>query len=312
MTLFVISGRVPVKYLTEREKHSMENQNKNLILARRAREENNSEDARRYYDLVRTEDPDNAEAKFFYSYYRMMDGTKGEAVSNFIALCNGLPSTMSMELDANVPETEKKDFFNAIALHLENANKVAYRANSDIGGNRREELKNVYFQAMTALSAKMFEAFGNDMDMVLSAYVVRKMALKEKLWIIHDNEWAAELRKMVDEIESKYGSNEALASYAISLWKDVLDVTGGSKICQEKWEKKFNLGSELMKKYNSDPRIVAVVVPVWKDVVEEMQKQYAVLKDKSLPEKYAARIKEFEPAYVLPAQNGCIKLKLVY
>ena len=48
----------------------MEAQNKYLVLARRAREEGNAEDARRYYDILRTEDPDNAEAKFFYSYYR--------------------------------------------------------------------------------------------------------------------------------------------------------------------------------------------------------------------------------------------------
>ena len=42
---------------------------KYLKLARTAREEDNSEDAKRYYDMVRTEDPENGEAKFFYAYY---------------------------------------------------------------------------------------------------------------------------------------------------------------------------------------------------------------------------------------------------
>ena len=37
------------------------------------------EEYKKYYDMVRTEDPDNVEAKFFYSYYRMFSDTQGHA-----------------------------------------------------------------------------------------------------------------------------------------------------------------------------------------------------------------------------------------
>ena len=68
-------------------------ESKYLTLARRAREEDNVEDARKFYDLVRTDDPDNVEARFFYAYYRLWDGTKGSAYSDFVTFCN---STMSI------------------------------------------------------------------------------------------------------------------------------------------------------------------------------------------------------------------------
>ena len=43
-----------------------------LVLARRAREDNNSENAEKYYGLVLQEDPDNWEAAFFQVYYQSM------------------------------------------------------------------------------------------------------------------------------------------------------------------------------------------------------------------------------------------------
>ena len=45
-------------------------ENKNLRLARQARAENNSEDAKLFYNKVREDDPENGEAKFFYAYLR--------------------------------------------------------------------------------------------------------------------------------------------------------------------------------------------------------------------------------------------------
>ena len=65
-----------------------ESPNKYLSAARRAREENNTEEAKKYYEMVRLDDPDCAEARFFYVYYKLCDGTKGEAKNNFDDLCN--------------------------------------------------------------------------------------------------------------------------------------------------------------------------------------------------------------------------------
>lgn len=83
------------------------NDNKNLTLARRAREEGNAEDARRFYDMVRTDDPENVEARFFYAYYRLWDGTKGEAYNDFIKFCNSTKSIVEA-VAASDAEAEDK------------------------------------------------------------------------------------------------------------------------------------------------------------------------------------------------------------
>lgn len=83
------------------------NDNKYLTLARRAREEGNVEDARKFYDTVRTDDPDHVEARFFYAYYRLWDGTKGEAYNDFIKFCNATKSIVEAVADSDA-ETEDK------------------------------------------------------------------------------------------------------------------------------------------------------------------------------------------------------------
>lgn len=80
---------------------------KYLKLARRAREEDNTEDAKKYYDMARTEDADNMEAKFFYSYYKLMDGTKGEAYGAYMNLCKGL-STIVRDISESDDSDEEK------------------------------------------------------------------------------------------------------------------------------------------------------------------------------------------------------------
>lgn len=46
--------------------------NKYLKMARQAIEENNIEEALKFYDTAKTEDPDNVEAMFFYQYYTLI------------------------------------------------------------------------------------------------------------------------------------------------------------------------------------------------------------------------------------------------
>ncbi len=77
---------------------------KNLKLARTARTENNSNDAKRFYDLVRIEEPDNCEAKFFYAYYNLMSGKVIEISSNLDVLINvtsAIPKVLSSSSEEN-------------------------------------------------------------------------------------------------------------------------------------------------------------------------------------------------------------------
>lgn len=54
-----------------------------LKLARQAREENNSEDAKRFYDMARVDDPENLEAKYYYAYYNLKDAINIDVPDKF-------------------------------------------------------------------------------------------------------------------------------------------------------------------------------------------------------------------------------------
>ena len=70
-------------------------ESKNLRLARQARAENNTEDAKTFYNKVREEDPENGEAKYFYAYYSMYEGKNGEIPTKFANLCKTLTSSIN-------------------------------------------------------------------------------------------------------------------------------------------------------------------------------------------------------------------------
>ena len=71
---------------------------KYLKLARQAKNEKNTEDAKNYYNKVREEDPENGEAKFFYAYFAIYEGTNKELYSRFTNFCKVMPSSITMVL----------------------------------------------------------------------------------------------------------------------------------------------------------------------------------------------------------------------
>ena len=83
----------------------------NLTLARQARAENNSEDAKLYYGKVREENPSDGEAKFFYAFYSLYEGTNGEIPKRFINLCSTLTSSINLIKDS---ASSKEEQLNAI------------------------------------------------------------------------------------------------------------------------------------------------------------------------------------------------------
>ena len=92
----------------------MQETNKYLKLARTAREEGNTEDAKKFYDIVRTEDPENGEAKFFYPFFALYEGTNGEIAKRFQNLTNVLePAVKLVALSAETDE-EKAEVIRAM------------------------------------------------------------------------------------------------------------------------------------------------------------------------------------------------------
>ena len=84
----------------------MEN-NKYLTLARQARAEGNSEDAKTYYNKAREENPECGESKFFYAYYALYEGTNGELPKRFANLCQVVPSAVKMVKNSDLSEEEQ-------------------------------------------------------------------------------------------------------------------------------------------------------------------------------------------------------------
>lgn len=87
---------------------------KYLKLARTAREEGNTEDAKKYYDMVRTDEPENGEAKFFYTYYALYEGKNGEIPKRFSNLCAALKNAVKMVKGSSCSDAEKFGILNAI------------------------------------------------------------------------------------------------------------------------------------------------------------------------------------------------------
>ncbi|MBQ6431526.1 MAG: hypothetical protein IJJ99_06605 [Oscillospiraceae bacterium] len=92
----------------------MSEETKYLKLARAAREEENSEDAKKFYDMVRTDDPENGEAKFFYQYYSMYEGKNGELANRFVNLVKVLDPSVKFISQSNESESEKLAVIKAI------------------------------------------------------------------------------------------------------------------------------------------------------------------------------------------------------
>ena len=79
----------------------------NLRLARQARAENNTEDAKLFYNKVRDEDPENGEAKYFYAYYSMYECKNIELPSKFSNLCKTLNSSIDFIMESSLSKEEK-------------------------------------------------------------------------------------------------------------------------------------------------------------------------------------------------------------
>ena len=95
------------------EEKTMSEETKYLKLARSAREEDNTEDAKKYYEMAYTDMPDNPEAKWYYAYYSLMDCVNKEIADRYSKLCNSLIPTLKLVKEIT-DEQEKADLANTI------------------------------------------------------------------------------------------------------------------------------------------------------------------------------------------------------
>lgn len=101
---FFVCQHCGTKYTTEEAKKLIgtvridksEEAKKALVLARRARENANSENAQKFYGIVMQEDPDNWEASFFHAYYQATQCTMANIIVSANTFKNSLDSNLRL------------------------------------------------------------------------------------------------------------------------------------------------------------------------------------------------------------------------
>ena len=88
-------------------------------LARTAKEEEDTETAIKYYTLIREEDPESWEAKFYSAYYEAMESTVSESYSACVKLGKIAPSVLS-SIKTNEPSDKHFEYAHEVALKIDN------------------------------------------------------------------------------------------------------------------------------------------------------------------------------------------------
>jgi hypothetical protein len=272
----------------------MENQTKYLLLARQAREENNAEDARKYYDMVRADDPSNPEAKFYYTYYRLLDGKKGEALNQFINLGNSLAPIVKLINQYDYSKEDKELLLKDIIDCVKSANRITSDVLRDIG-KQGADADLVSAKSLYSYGCAIQEIFGNDPSMIDIAVLAWDTARTGIKYYSTGIGTISEYKAVYDSCKDKISSiSPELAQKMIDSEKSVVQLN------REKILGLYAKGDELEKNGASKEDMLKIAVPAWKEGIELQQKYYNCVTDKSLPAKYAEKIKKFEPAYEMP------------
>lgn len=170
----------------------MEN-NKYLTLARQARADNNSEDAKIYYNKVREENPEDGEAKFFYAYYALYEGKNGEIPQRFGNVCQAVFSAVKMVKSSGVPVAEQ---YATISEIVNAFLPMTWALNRYMNSKNRETKVGDSY-------VKVFDA--GDIS----------SSCKKGMFAIRD---------LGNELESIYGGDAAAMAIAVLAWKEYVSL----------------------------------------------------------------------------------------
>ena len=170
----------------------MEN-NKYLTLARQARAEGNSEDAKTYYNKVREENPEDGEAKFFYAFYALYEGTNGEIPKRFANVCQVVSSAVNMVKNSDAPVAEQyatiSEIVNAFVPEAWSLNRYMNKKNTE-----------------TKVGDSYVKVF--DQSAIVSS-------CKKGMFAIRD---------LGDQIEKLYGGEADAMAIAVVAWKEYVSL----------------------------------------------------------------------------------------
>ena len=188
----------------------MSDQTKYFKLARIAREEGNSENAKKYYELAYEDMPDNPEVKWFSAYYSLLECKNSEAASKFINLCSALVPTL--RLVARIEdERERNSLGKAILDTFLPLETTVHIATLKISGNTKalEEATNPIIRA---LGDEIIAIFGETEPYIGWAVFIWKFLIdKRHTWSKFRNYndkgkelWFDKMAKKIQKYEPNY------------------------------------------------------------------------------------------------------------
>jgi len=183
-------------------------ENKYLILARQARSENNAEDAKRFYDMARTEDPTNAEAKFFYALYNVEDAVNKDVPNKFMDLTKVASTSIGLLSDTAESTDEKVEICrNIIEAFIKECKSIPDYIHSKL--DRGENSTGIYslsqYQTCLSYAGKGLSDAGDK--------VIQILPNEEKAFEVAAQAWKAAVDTSTKIPLTKKGREEFLNKY---------------------------------------------------------------------------------------------------
>ncbi len=185
-------------------------------IARRAKDDNNSENAAKYYDMILVKDPTSWEAAFYVVYFKAMDCTIAQIYSAAVSVCNCEDSVLKLIRDY-VPEANQKYAVAEVVMRsIQIANMLASGAkrhyeetDPDIRSKYTQEYIDRVWAAKDILytcGTQIEYIFGNRKDIALYAATAWKAGID-----IHNS--------LLPYLADRSKNSEAIISYTKKIWK---------------------------------------------------------------------------------------------
>ncbi len=208
----MVEGTVDVKGIV---KIDVSSELENLYeVARRAKDNNNSEQAEKYYDQILVKDPRSWEATFYTVYFKAMSCKIAEITSAATSISNCLSSVFSL-IDENVAEEEKGDVINELFHKCDGISSMLFDAAQnhylDIDIQIRDSYTQEYCYNAFASSHIMYD-FGNLLE----------VTFEDKFGPIAAIAWQEGIRlhkRYISYLVDKEGNKKTILEYAEKIKK---------------------------------------------------------------------------------------------
>lgn len=182
-------------------------------LARRAKDENNTTLAAKYYNQIVVEDPDNWEAVFYSTYYTAMECKIAEIATAAVNMTNSFPTIFRLVFDS-VDGAERFRTFEEISVKIADLTKVLMNGAIE-HYNNHTGVSGIYSETSARTTATVYmietfadclaEYFPNDTEAAVSTY---KFALdiKKKSGNVNKlpDKWEDSVEEKILKLSPKY------------------------------------------------------------------------------------------------------------